>query len=72
LHHGKATIKRSFARSDPKNYFGTIRSYFGFDTLGEFIPIKCFTENPSIKSSLTFLKKTDWARASGTALHSKL
>lgn len=36
--------------------------YYGFDTLGELIKIKCFTENPSIKSSLTFLRKTDWAR----------
>ena len=36
--------------------------YYGFDTLGELIPIKCFTSNPSIKSSLTFLRKTDWAR----------
>lgn len=35
---------------------------FGFETLGEKIKIKCFTENPSIKSSLTFLRKTDWAR----------
>ena len=37
-------------------------AYYGFDTLGEFIKIKCFTDNPSIKSSLTFLRKTDWAR----------
>lgn len=37
-------------------------AYYGFDTLGELIKIKCFTENPSIKSSLTFLRKTDWAR----------
>lgn len=36
--------------------------YYGFDTLGELIPIKCFNENPSVKSSLTFLRKTDWAR----------
>ena len=36
--------------------------YYGFDTLGELIRIKCFTSNPSIKSSLTFLRKTDWAR----------
>jgi uncharacterized protein (DUF2132 family) len=36
--------------------------YYGFDTLGELIPIKCFTSNPSIKSSLTFLRKTYWAR----------
>ena len=37
-------------------------AFYGFDTLGELIKIKCFTENPSIKSSLTFLRKTDWAR----------
>ena len=36
--------------------------FYGFDTLGELINIKCFNENPSIKSSLTFLRKTDWAR----------
>lgn len=38
-------------------------NHYGFDTLGELIKIKCFTDNPSIKSSLTFLRKTDWARA---------
>jgi uncharacterized protein (DUF2132 family) len=37
-------------------------AYYSFDTLSELIPIKCFTSNPSIKSSLTFLRKTDWAR----------
>jgi len=37
-------------------------NYYGFDTLSELIKIKCFTDNPSIKSSLTFLRKTDWAR----------
>jgi uncharacterized protein (DUF2132 family) len=36
--------------------------FYGFDTLGEIIKIKCFTENASVKSSLTFLRKTDWAR----------
>lgn len=36
--------------------------HYGFDTMGELINIKCFNENPSIKSSLTFLRKTDWAR----------
>ncbi|WP_396171252.1 VF530 family DNA-binding protein [Flavobacterium sp.] len=36
--------------------------FYGFDTLGELIKINCFTANPSIKSSLTFLRKTDWAR----------
>lgn len=36
--------------------------YYGFDTLGELVKIKCFNSNPSVKSSLTFLRKTDWAR----------
>lgn len=36
--------------------------FYGFDTLGELIKIKCFIDNPSVKSSLTFLRKTDWAR----------
>jgi uncharacterized protein (DUF2132 family) len=40
----------------------TLVQHFGFDTLAELIPIKCFTSNPSVKSSLTFLRKTDWAR----------
>lgn len=40
----------------------TLVDHYGFDTLGELIRVKCFNENPSIKSSLTFLRKTDWAR----------
>ena len=36
--------------------------YFGWADLGQHIPINCFTNNPSIKSSLTFLRKTPWAR----------
>jgi uncharacterized protein (DUF2132 family) len=36
--------------------------FYGFDTLGELIKIKCFNDHPSVKSSLTFLRKTDWAR----------
>ena len=36
--------------------------HFGWDALGARINIKCFNENPSIKSSLTFLRKTPWAR----------
>jgi uncharacterized protein (DUF2132 family) len=35
---------------------------YGWEELGELIPINCFTINPSIKSSLTFLRKTPWAR----------
>lgn len=36
---------------------------YGWDELGKRINIKCFTSDPSVKSSLKFLRKTDWARA---------
>ncbi|AIJ37410.1 Putative cytosolic protein [Flavobacterium psychrophilum] len=45
--------------------------FYGFDTLGELISIKCFRENPTIKSSLTFLRKTDWARKKVEELYVK-
>lgn len=46
-------------------------AFYGFDTLGELINIKCFKENPSIKSSLIFLRKTDWARQKVEQLYIK-
>lgn len=45
--------------------------FYGFDTLGELINIKCFKENPSVKSSLTFLRKTEWARKKVEELYIK-
>jgi uncharacterized protein (DUF2132 family) len=36
--------------------------YFGWEDLGQHIPINCFNSNPSITSSLKFLRKTPWAR----------
>ncbi|PKP19798.1 MAG: hypothetical protein CVU05_10580 [Bacteroidetes bacterium HGW-Bacteroidetes-21] len=36
--------------------------YYGWEKLGEKIKINCFTQNPSIQSSLKFLRKTPWAR----------
>lgn len=35
---------------------------YGWERLGDMITINCFTHNPSIKSSLAFLRKTPWAR----------
>jgi len=35
---------------------------YGWEELGDRIKIRCFIDNPSIKSSLTFLRKTPWAR----------
>ena len=37
-------------------------SYYGWDELGDIIRINSFTKNPSIKSSLKFLRRTPWAR----------
>lgn len=36
--------------------------HFGWAAMGERIPIRCFTSDPSISSSLKFLRKTPWAR----------
>ena len=37
-------------------------THFGWEDLGQHIPINCFNSNPSINSSLKFLRKTPWAR----------
>jgi uncharacterized protein (DUF2132 family) len=36
--------------------------HYGWEDLGNIITINCFNNNPTIKSSLTFLRKTPWAR----------
>jgi uncharacterized protein (DUF2132 family) len=36
--------------------------HFGWEDLGQHIPINCFNIDPSIQSSLKFLRKTPWAR----------
>ena len=36
--------------------------FYGWPQLAYLIRINCFSNDPSIKSSLTFLRKTDWAR----------
>jgi len=35
---------------------------FGWEEMGRRVPVRCFLHDPSIKSSLTFLRKTPWAR----------
>lgn len=37
-------------------------NFYGWEQLGNMINIRCFTHEPSIKSSLAFLRKTPWAR----------
>jgi len=40
-----------------------LHEFYGWEQLGSMINIKCFQFDPSIKSSLVFLRKTPWARA---------
>ena len=40
-----------------------LQEHYGWDMLGRIIKINCFNWQPSIKSSLTFLRRTPWARA---------
>ena len=44
---------------------------YGWSELSRFIRIRCFSDNPSVKSSLTFLRKTPWAREKVEALYLK-
>jgi len=44
-------------------------AHYGWEELGRTINIKCFTHEPSIKSSLKFLRKTPWARDKVEALY---
>jgi uncharacterized protein (DUF2132 family) len=39
-----------------------LADFYGWDDLGQRIPIRCFTHEPSVGSSLKFLRKTLWAR----------
>jgi uncharacterized protein (DUF2132 family) len=48
-----------------------VRSY-GWDTLGRQIDIRCFTHDPSIASSLKFLRRTPWARERVEALYVRM
>ncbi len=40
----------------------SLADHYGWDELGHLIPIRCFTHDPSVASSLKFLRKTPWAR----------
>lgn len=47
-------------------------AHFGWETLAHHIPINCFKSNPSINSSLRFLRKTPWARKKVEALYIRM
>ena len=45
-----------------ENIINQLVARHGWAKMGQRIPIRCFQNNPSVKSSLTFLRKTPWAR----------
>lgn len=49
----------------------TLVDYYGWDELGQIINIRCFNYDPSIKSSLKFLRKNQWARTKVEKLYIK-
>jgi len=45
-----------------ENMVNDLVAFFGWEELALRIPIRCFSSNPSVASSLKFLRKTPWAR----------
>ena len=50
----------------------TLSERLGWDAMAHEIPLRCFTHDPSIKSSLHFLRRTPWARKKVEALYLQL
>lgn len=46
-----------------KEIVTNLHEKYGWEKLGQLVTINCFTTNPSINSSLKFLRKTPWARS---------
>ena len=44
-------------------------AHYGWPSLGERIPVRCFVDDPGIRSSLHFLRRTPWARAKVEGLY---
>ncbi len=47
-------------------------AHYGWEYMGHTINIRCFNENPSVKSSLKFLRRTPWARTKVEAMYLKM
>lgn len=45
-----------------KTIVTTLVERIGWEAMGEAVPVRCFLIDPSLKSSLTFLRRTPWAR----------
>ncbi len=73
----KVELKMTNTPTDPLNGITLkvmlieLHAELGWEGLGECININCFTKDPSIKSSLTFLRRTPWARNKVETLYLK-
>lgn len=86
IQYGKVVVSRILKRfsymkvqaTDPLNgvklehMIIALVDHYGWDYLGEKIVINCFRSDPSIKSSLTFLRRTPWAREKVEQLYRKM
>lgn len=76
-HHPKTvfTIMPNTNNNDPlhgvtlKTMVTDLVAHYGWEELGDIVRIKCFTNDPSISSSLKFLRRTPWARDKVEALY---
>lgn len=55
-----------------ENILNALVERHGWEELGRRIEIRCFTHDPSVKSSLVFLRKTPWARAKVEGLYVRM
>lgn len=46
-----------------------LQAHYGWEYMGHQINIRCFTQDPSVKSSLKFLRRTAWARTKVEAMY---
>ena len=49
-----------------------LQAHYGWEGLAERVDVRCFKSDPSIKSRLTFLRKTPWARSKVEAMFVQL
>lgn len=47
-------------------------NHYGWEYMGYCIKVRCFTDNPSVKSSLKFLRRTPWARTKVENMYLKM
>jgi uncharacterized protein (DUF2132 family) len=75
---GDATASSKSSPPQPRNplhgvtleaVLTALAAHYGWEELGRCIPVRCFTHEPSVKSSLKFLRKTPWAREKTEGLY---